>query len=62
MCVLFVEWKKSDTVSSADLLALLDKRIFHAMKSFDSKITHIDDQHQIIIDLLTKLDKKGKKK
>jgi len=60
--VLYIEWKKSGTVSSADLLELLDKRIFHAMKSFDSKITHIDDQHQIVIDMLNKLDKKVKKK
>jgi len=62
VCVLYVEWKKSGTVSSADLLEILDKRIFHAMKSFDSKITHIDDQHQIVIDMLNKLDKKVKKK
>ena len=60
--MLFVEWKKNGHVSSTEVLELLDKRIFHAMKSFDSKITHINDQHQIIIDLLNKLDKKVKKK
>ena len=60
--MLFVEWKKNGHVSSAEVLELLDKRIFHAMKSFDSKILHQDDQHQIIIDMLNKLDKKMKKK